>query len=67
MHQQFWGYKVEQKLYLGVREQKRFNTAGLGLLHSPVSLGETQLHSQSYHPDHKDGDCTFMENSNINV
>jgi hypothetical protein len=29
MHQQIWGYKVEEKLYLGVREQKRLNTTGL--------------------------------------
>jgi hypothetical protein len=29
MHQQLWGYKVEEKLYVGVREQKRLNTAGL--------------------------------------
>jgi hypothetical protein len=29
MHQQLWGYKVEDKLYLGVREQKRLNTAAL--------------------------------------
>jgi hypothetical protein len=29
MHQQLWGYKVEEKLYAGVREQKRLNTAGL--------------------------------------
>jgi hypothetical protein len=26
MHQQLWGYEVEEKLYLGVREQKRLNT-----------------------------------------
>jgi hypothetical protein len=26
MHQQLWGYKVEEKLYLGVRKQKRLNT-----------------------------------------
>jgi hypothetical protein len=26
MHQQLWGYKDEEKLYLGVREQKRLNT-----------------------------------------
>jgi predicted SPOUT superfamily RNA methylase MTH1 len=25
MHQQLWGYKVEEKLYLGVREQNRLN------------------------------------------
>jgi hypothetical protein len=29
MHQQLWGYKVEEKLYVGVREQKRLNTAVL--------------------------------------
>jgi hypothetical protein len=29
MHQQLWGYKVEEKLYLGVREQKRLNITGL--------------------------------------
>jgi hypothetical protein len=26
MYQQLWGYKVEEKLYLGVREPKRLNT-----------------------------------------
>jgi hypothetical protein len=26
IHQQLWGYRVEDKLHLGVREQKRFNT-----------------------------------------
>jgi hypothetical protein len=26
MHQQLWGYKVEEILYVGVREQKRLNT-----------------------------------------
>jgi hypothetical protein len=29
MHQQLWGYKVEEKLYVGVREQKRLNTTEL--------------------------------------
>jgi hypothetical protein len=29
MHQQLWGYKVEEKLYLGVHEQKGLNTTGL--------------------------------------
>jgi hypothetical protein len=29
MYQQLWGYKVEDKFYLGVREQKRLNTTGL--------------------------------------
>jgi hypothetical protein len=30
MYQQLWGYKFEEKLYLGVGEQKRLNTTGLG-------------------------------------
>jgi hypothetical protein len=29
MYQQLWGYKVEDKLYLGVREQKRLNTTDI--------------------------------------
>jgi hypothetical protein len=29
MHQQLWGYKVEDKLILGVREQKKLNTTAL--------------------------------------
>jgi hypothetical protein len=29
MYQQLWGYKVEDKLYLGVREQKSLNATGL--------------------------------------
>jgi hypothetical protein len=29
MHQHFWGYKFEDKLYLGVREQKSLNTTAL--------------------------------------
>jgi hypothetical protein len=30
MFQQLWGYKDEEKLYLGVREQKKLITTGLG-------------------------------------
>jgi hypothetical protein len=29
IHQQHLGYKVEEKLHLGVREQKNLNAAGL--------------------------------------
>jgi hypothetical protein len=29
MYQQLWGYKVEEKLYLGLREHKKLNTTGL--------------------------------------
>jgi hypothetical protein len=39
MHQQLWGYKVEDKLYVGVREQKRLNTTAL----------QHHLHPQSEH------------------
>jgi hypothetical protein len=31
MQQQLWGYKVEEKLYMGVREQKRLHITGLEL------------------------------------
>jgi hypothetical protein len=29
MYQQLWGYKIEEKLYLGVREQKLLNTTAV--------------------------------------
>jgi hypothetical protein len=29
MHQRFWGYKIEAKLHVGVREQERLNIAGI--------------------------------------
>jgi hypothetical protein len=29
MYQQLWGHKVEEKLHLGVREQKRLNTTAV--------------------------------------
>jgi hypothetical protein len=38
MYQQLWGYKVEEILYLGVREQKRLNTTGLGYITLILSL-----------------------------
>jgi hypothetical protein len=34
MYQQLWGYKVEEKLYLGVREQKWLNTTDLDYIAS---------------------------------
>jgi hypothetical protein len=34
IHQQLWGYKVEENLYLGVREQKRLNTTALDHIHA---------------------------------
>jgi hypothetical protein len=38
MYQQLWGYKVEEKLYLGVREQKRLNTTDLEYIASNESM-----------------------------
>jgi hypothetical protein len=47
MYQQLWGYKVEDKLYLGVREQKRFNTTDLysliALMMEAVRTSETSF------------------------
>jgi hypothetical protein len=40
MYQQLCGYKVEEKLYLGVREQNRLNTTGLS--HGTASLDTSQ-------------------------
>jgi hypothetical protein len=37
-YQQLWGYKVEDKLYLGVREQKRLNITGPGLHQANMEL-----------------------------
>jgi hypothetical protein len=38
MHHQLWGYKVEDKLHLGVREQKRLNTTDIDYLVILASL-----------------------------
>jgi hypothetical protein len=38
MYQQLWGYKVEEKLYLGVRGQKRLNTTALN---HGISIGSS--------------------------
>jgi hypothetical protein len=38
MHQQIWGYKVEEKLYVGVREQKRLNTTDIRVDGSQVTI-----------------------------
>jgi hypothetical protein len=41
MYQQLWGYKVEEKLYLGVREQKRLNTTALKYSHGHGKISST--------------------------
>ena len=47
MHQQLWGYKLEEKLYLGVREQKRLNTTGL--VYGPLPPGDNLIAVNKYH------------------
>jgi hypothetical protein len=39
MYQQLWGYEVEEKLYVGVRKQKRLNTTGLECIYLAVYAG----------------------------
>jgi hypothetical protein len=47
MHQQLWGYKVEEKLYVGVREQKRWNTTGINNYHTtPPNIPEERRSHQ---------------------
>jgi hypothetical protein len=51
MYQQLWGYKVEENLYLGVREQKRLKTTSLDYkLYRPEKLSKLDLHHSYSHP-----------------
>jgi hypothetical protein len=52
MYQQLWGYKVEDKLYLEVREQKRLNTTDLGHCFSDTQQSRTTLQAVDVHADH---------------
>jgi hypothetical protein len=45
MYQQLWGYRVEEKLYLGVREQKRFNTTAAEHVNTVVQKDRCTLHT----------------------
>jgi hypothetical protein len=45
MHQQLWRYKVEEKIYLGVRKRKRSNITAVTDRHSQYSP-VTDTHSQ---------------------
>jgi hypothetical protein len=38
MHQQLWGYKVEEKLYVGVRKEKNFNTTAGNIFSAAFTL-----------------------------
>ena len=50
MHQQLWGYKVEEKIYLGVRERKRLNITDVDNPSSP-SLIVSEVTSRSHTSD----------------
>jgi hypothetical protein len=71
MHQQLWGYKVEEKLYLGVREQKSLNTTDLENLAATPS--ELQLHPCQYElycndcPVTISGDSTVRNSASSNL
>jgi hypothetical protein len=52
MHQQLWVYKVEEKLYLGVREQKNLNTARAGV---PTIEGKGKGLPRTCHEDPEGG------------
>jgi hypothetical protein len=47
MYQQFWGYKVEEKLYLEVREQKRLNITGVQGFDGKARRKETTLKTKA--------------------
>jgi hypothetical protein len=47
--------------------QEREGMHGISLSPLLLDWGETQLQSQPYHPDPRDGDAMFTENSDINV
>jgi hypothetical protein len=51
MYQQLWGYKVEDKFYLGAREQKRLNITGLNHICTGLAqAGAQQTGFLSYFP-----------------
>jgi hypothetical protein len=51
MYQQLWGYKVEEKLYLGVREQKRLIT---------TDINDPTLSSWREREEEVDGGCETL-------
>jgi hypothetical protein len=51
MYQQLWGYKVEEKLYLGVREQKRLNTTVLEHCYVSKSFATVREACSNAYPD----------------
>jgi hypothetical protein len=65
MHQQLWGYKVEEKLYVGVREQKRLNTTALH--HHPAVTLHHQRHFPIYSPPIRFLANFYGENSVISL
>jgi hypothetical protein len=67
MYQQRWGYKVEDKLYLGVREQKRLNITGLNHICTGLAqAGAQQIGFLSYFPFlPKDGSRTQFPKRNV--
>ena len=68
MHQQIWGYKVEEKLYLGVCEQKRLNTTGLvDKYHSFTMKMEAAGSSKTFPPGYQNTWCHIQKDYNLGV
>jgi hypothetical protein len=51
MYQQLWGYKVGEKLYLGVREQKMLNTTVLEHCYASKSFATVREACSNAYPD----------------
>jgi hypothetical protein len=68
MHQQLWGYKVEEKLYLGVCKQKRLNTTGLvDTYHSFTMKMEAAGSSKTFPPGYQNTWCHIQKDYNLGV
>jgi hypothetical protein len=52
IYQQLWGYKIEERLYLGVREEKRLNTT---VLDHPVQFFSVAVRRKSNRPGYTGG------------
>jgi hypothetical protein len=48
MHQQLWGYKVQEKIYLGAWKQKRLNITALSHYHSTLPRLHIHKHNSRF-------------------
>jgi hypothetical protein len=59
MHQQLWGYKVEEKLYLGVSEQKKveYHCSRLTVIKTNIYICISTGKMHGYTVVKQNGDC----------